>query len=210
MLNPAERILTLELVHKFQGRIHELKISEFIQIEDAAAKKLQRLLISAKIAEDGRKRWIGKPLFLQSLASLTDLSAVYLSKHGGYLSLRGLKTISDRTAKSLSKHRDTLHLDGVLQLTEISAEWLAKHKGYLGLSGLTKITVPIALKLSKHQGPLNLNGVTELSEPVAKTLAAHRGPLHLYGLTSVATAMLLSSLKSDLYLNPDLKLPAKR
>ena len=149
-------------------------MSSFSRIEDTAAKLLPKLFIATKVEEDGKKRAIGKPLFLQGLVSLSDLSAHYLSKHRGYLSLSGLTSLSDRSAKMLSRQRGTLHLDGLLNLTEISASWLSKHKGYLGLSGLTALSEEMASKFSEYQGELNLNGLTELPDSIAKALVMHR------------------------------------
>jgi len=208
----SNKSLSLDLVMAYRRRIHDLPLRSYTQIEDAAAKMLPRFFVSSKMFEDkeGNKFYAYRPIFLQGLVTLSDWSAHYLSKHGGYLSLSGLTALSERSAKMLSRHKDTLHLDGLLNLTDSTARALSKHKGYLGLSGLIEMPVPIAAALSMHQGVLDLNGLTTLSDAVANKLSMHRGNLHLSGLASMteAAASALALLKGELHLNRSILLSA--
>ena len=163
----ADKSLTLEVIQEFQDRIHDLRLSTFTSIEDAAADALPQYFKSEMISE-GKIHPVFSPLFLQGLNSVSDRSARSLSKHRGYLSLSGLTTISDRTAKMLSRHRDTLHLDGLPTLSDAAAKSLSKHKGYLGLSGLSGLSEAAADAFSNHQGVLDLSGLTSLSDANAK------------------------------------------
>jgi transposase-like protein len=98
-------------------------------------------------------------LSLNSLTSLSDTAAKYLSKHNGiHLSLNGLTSLSDTAAGHLSKHSgNLLSLRGLTSLSEIAAEHLSEHEGFLDLAGLTSISKPIAETLSKHKGHVYLN-----------------------------------------------------
>ena len=124
-------------------------------------------------------------LYLDSLGQLTEASAESFGKHEGYkLSLNGLASLSNVAAEHLSRHGSwfesdegeiygDLCLDGLTELSDAAAESLGKHEGGLSLAGLTLLSDPVAESLSKHQGWLQLYGLTELSDTGAGHLAKH-------------------------------------
>jgi len=177
-----EKKLTLKMLREHEGKVENLMLSEFTEIEDAAARDLPRHFHSSvKITDaSGEERFApGRPIFLTGLKALSLAAAIGLSQHEGYLMLNGLITISDRAAKYLGRHEGALHLEGLNSLSETAAEYLGKHEGYLGLGGLTEISTRIAGAFIETKGSLYLAGLTHITDEVAGMLWHHVGTLFL-------------------------------
>ncbi len=142
-----EKKLTLKMLREHEGKVENLILSEFTEIEDAAARDLPRhFQSSVKVTDEGGEERFapGRPIFLTGLKSLSLAAAIGLSRHEGYLMLSGLTAISDRVAKYLGRHEGALHLEGLTSLSETAAVYLGKHEGYLGLGRLTEISARVA------------------------------------------------------------------
>ena len=188
----AEKRLTKEIAEQFLADVDSVDLSEFNEIDDAAA----------EILSNCTDTWLS----LGGLTSLSDAAAESLSKHIFAIELEGLTSLSDEVAESLSQHKSDLYLDGLTSLSDVAAESLKKHKGYLSLGGLTSLSDVVAESLSQHESGLSLCGLTSLSDVAAESLSQHKSDLYLDGLTSLSdvAAESLSQHESGLSLELDL------
>lgn len=132
MLRP-EKVLTLQLLKEYQGRITDLRLSAFTSIEDAAAAILPEMLGTSNSRKPTKPPdvidiWRSpiRPMYLQNLTTLSDTAAMGLSDHRGYLDLSGLRSLSDGAAEWLSYHKGTLHLNGLSCLSDKGAAVLSR------------------------------------------------------------------------------------
>jgi predicted DNA-binding WGR domain protein len=105
-------------------------------------------------------------LALDGLTNLSDEAADALSQKNWYakafrLSLKGLKTITDNTAVSLSKVKSEIYLDGLESISDVVSEALSRHEGGLSLRGLKSISDAAAEHFSTHNGWISFNDFPE-------------------------------------------------
>ena len=127
--------------------------------------------ISKEVAEQflTRKDTLG----LSRFSSMDDAAAEILSRYdGGELYLDGLATLSEVVAESLSKFKGELWLGGINELSDTAFKYLSKVEGSLQLSSLTSLSDTAAKYLSNHRGGLYLNGLGELSDYATKCLSS--------------------------------------